>query len=279
MKSLLLKLLLLAVCLNAFSTAQIPDRLLYKGDTLSLFDCPLEYYPDRGSINPKTLFGSSGCFNTACWRNYVATWVIEDNKLYLVQIRNACYPTDSKYVEISLQEAADTIGKEYADLKSLFPDRCVNGKVFADWVSTSMIAPLGNLLFYIHDGFESIYERELEFTFNNGTLIETKKYDNSKTKISKYNSDVNLLKDFIENSIDYSNVPYPDKEIRVAIQIMGSTEDGKVDGVSILKGFDEIYDKEALRVVNSIPEWDVIYRHGKIINTPWLITVIFKPKK
>ena len=78
-----------------------------------------------------------------------------------------------------------------------------------------MISPLGDLLFYIHDGFESIYERELEFTFHDGNLINTKEYDNSKTKQSKYTTDLNLLRDFIENSIDYSNVPYPDKEIRV----------------------------------------------------------------
>jgi len=269
----------LGICIDAFSTAQIPDRLIYKGDTISLFDCPLEYYPDNELINPKSLFGSSGCFYTACWRNYVATWAIEDNKLYLVQIRNACYPTDSKYVGISIQEAADSIGKEYADLKSLFPDRFNNGKVLADWVSTSMISPLGNLLFYIHDGFESIFEKELEFTFKSGILINTKEYDNSKTKQSKYTTDSKLLRDFIDNSIDYSNVPYPDKEIRVVIRIMGSTDGGKVDDVSILKGYNEFYDKEALRVVNSIPEWDIIYRHGKKINMPWMIPVIFKPKK
>jgi hypothetical protein len=277
MKTLLLKILFLAICIDAFSTAQIPDRLIYNGDTISLFDCPLEYYPNREIINPRNLFGGSGCFYTACWRNYVATWKIENNKLYLVQIRNACYPTDSEYVGISIHAGADTIGKEYADLKSLFPDRFENGKVLADWVSTTMISPLGNLLFYIHDGFESIFERELEFTLKNGNLINTQEYDNSKTKKSKYTSD-SYLRDFIENSINYSNVPYPDKEIRVVIRIMGSTEDGIVDGVSILKGYNDIYDKEALRVVNSIPEWDIIYKHGKKIDIPWMIPVIFRPK-
>ena len=278
MKTLLFKLLFLAICLDAFSTAQIPDRLIYKGDTISLFDCPLEYYPDSGLINPMSLFGSSGCFYTASWRNYVDTWQIENNRLYLVQIRNSCYPTDSKYVGIYIQAAADTNGNEYADLKSLFPDRFDNGKVLADWVSTTMISPLGNLLFYIHDGFESIFERELEFTFKNGNLISSQEYDNSKTRQSKYTTDSNLLRDFIENSINYSIVPYPDKEIRIVIRIMGSTDNGKVDGVSILKGYNEIYDKEALRAVNSIPEWDIIYRHGKKINMSWVIPVVFRPK-
>lgn len=273
---------IISLCLfysKLFGTAQIPDVLIYNGDTLSLFSCPLDYYPDKSKIEPRTLFGGNGCFYTACYRNYIATWKIENNKLYLIQIRNPCYPTSQDYVEVSIKEGADTLGKEFADLELLFPDRFVNGKVFANWVSTTMISPIGKLLFYIHDGFESIFEKELEFTFNNGVVVNTQEFDNSRTKISKFTTDPNLLLPFIEKSINYSNVPYPDREIRVVVRLSGATEDGKIDGVSILKGFNQLYDQEALRVVNSIPEWDVIYRHGKIINRYWIIPVIFRPKK
>lgn len=278
MKNLLLRIFLLSICIDAYSTAQIPDRLIYNGDTLSLFSCPLDYYPNKDLINPKNLFGGQGCFYTACWRNYVATWKIEDNKLYLIQVRNACYSTDNSYVEASFQESIDTIGSKFADLKTLFPDRYENGKVFADWVNTTMISPIGKLLFYIHDGYESIFEKELEFTFINRMVVSTRVYDNSKTRTSKYTASPALLRTYLENSINYNNVPYPDKEIRVIVRISGATEDGKVDGVSILRGYNQMYDKEALRVVDSIPEWDVIYRHGKIINRYWVIPIIFKPK-
>ena len=84
--------------LNAYGTAQIPDRLILDGDTVSLFDCPLEYYPERDLINPRSLFGGSGCFYTACWRNYIATWKVENDTLFLMEIRNACYPADMDYV-------------------------------------------------------------------------------------------------------------------------------------------------------------------------------------
>ena len=279
MKSLLPVLILTVISLKASATAQIPDRLIIDCDTVSLFDCPLEYYPDRDLINPRSLFGGTGCFYTACWRNYIATWMIGNDTLYLVEIRNACYPADMDYVEISMRAAADSVGKEVADLKSLFPGRYHDGKVKADWVNRKMISPRGKMLYYIHDGFASVFEKELEYTFQNGILTETREYDNSKTRISKYTSDSDLLMEFIRSSINYENGPRPDREIRVAVNIMGGTADGKVDGAFIIRGYNEIYDREALRVVNSIPEWDVIYRHGEIIRAPWMITVTFKPEE
>lgn len=277
MRKLISKFLFLLLSFQAFGTAQIPDILIYKRDTLYLFDCPLDYFPDQGLINPKRLFGSSGCFYTACYRNYVATWTIEGNKLYLLSIKNACYPTDMKYVNASFNAGADTTGKEYADLETLFPDKFANGKVSADWVNTKIISPKGKMLYYINDGFMSIFEKEVEFTFEKGTLIQMQEFDNSKTRTSKYTQDLELLKEFIKNNIDYSNLPRLDKTIKVIVAVHNSNEDGKIDNVTILRGFNDPFDKEAERVVKSIPQWDVLYRHGKKIRgASWMIPVIFE---
>jgi hypothetical protein len=277
MRKLVTASLLVLISIQALGTAQIPDILIYKGDTLSLFDCPLNYFPDKGLIHPKRLFGGSGCFYTACYRNYIATWTIEDNKLYLLSIRNACYPTDMKYVNVSYNHGADTFGTEYADLKTLFPDRIVNGRVPADWVNSKIISPKGKMLYYIHDGFMSIFEKEVEFIIENGTLIKTQEFDNSKTRISKYTQDQELLKEFIKNNIDYSNLPKQDKPVKVIVVILNSTEDGKIDKVKVMRGFNEVFDKEAERVVKSIPQWDVFYRHGELTRgAVWTIPVIFE---
>jgi len=135
--------LLLLIPFKLFGTAQIPDLLIYKGDTLALFSCPLSFYPDNKLINPESLFGSKDCFYTACWRNYVATWEIINKKLYLTKIRNACYPTDMRNVAASYKVDVDqaSIGAEFVDLKKLFPERYKKGKVKADWVTSKMIAP------------------------------------------------------------------------------------------------------------------------------------------
>ena len=263
--------------MQAFATAQIPDILIYNDDTLSIFDCPLDYFPDKELIHPKILFGSSGCFYTACYRNYVATWTIEDNKLYLLSIRNACYPTDMKYVNVSYNGGADTLGTEYANLETLFPDRFVNGRVVADWVNSKIISPQGKILFYVHDGFMSIFEKEVEFAIEKGTLIQIQEFDNSKTRVSKYTQDPKLIQEFINSNIDYSNLPRQEKPVRVMVVVYGAGEDGKIDKVKIIRGFNEVFDKEAERVVKSIPQWDVLYRHGEMVRgLPWSIPVIFE---
>jgi hypothetical protein len=277
MRKMVYAFLLLILSIKAYGTAQIPDILIYKGDTLSMFECPLDYFPNKGLIHPKRLFGGSGCFYTACYRNYIATWTIEKDKLYLLSIRNACYPTDMKYVNASYNSGADTLGTEYANLETLFPDRFENGRVLADWVNSKIISPKGKILYYFNDGFMSIFEKELEFKIENGTLIQIQEFDNSKTRISKYTQDPELIKEFLKNNIDYSNLPKQDKPIRVMVSIFGSTENGKIDKVKIIRGFNEAFDKEAERVVKSIPQWDVFYRHGEITRGPaWMIPVIFE---
>ncbi|KAA3641483.1 MAG: hypothetical protein DWQ02_00480 [Bacteroidetes bacterium] len=82
----LLTFLLLLISQFLYATAQIPDILIYNGDTLLLHAVPLNSFPDRDKITPQNLFGSSGCTYTACWRGYVATWEVIDDKLYLNSI-------------------------------------------------------------------------------------------------------------------------------------------------------------------------------------------------
>jgi hypothetical protein len=238
--------------------------------------CTLGSYPFQEVLSHKKMFGGKECFYTACWRNYVATWKIEDNKLYLIEIRNACYPTDMKYVNVSYKAETDSIGNEYADLKSLFPDKFKDGKVAADWVNGNLISPKGKLLHYFHDGFESIYEKEMEFKIGNGLLHDIRELDNSKTKESKYSQNQKLLLDYIQTHIDYSNLPRPKDRIRVIVSIIKTNEEGKIDSAYIIRGFNDAYNKEALRVVKSIPEWDVLFRHGEQINIIWTIPVIFQ---
>jgi len=264
--------------MKMFGTAQIPDLIIYKGDTLSLNNLPLNSFPNKELINPQKLFGSSGCFYTACWRNYVATWEIINGELYLKKIRNACYPTSMSGVSVSYKSGIkkDSLGNEYADLKKIFPQRFKNGKVKADWVNGKLISPKGELLFYVHDGFDSIYEKEIEFSIKKGVLISTKTLDNSKTKKSKYAKDSKLLREFISENIKRENLPASDSiKRRVFVQIMSTNDNGKIDSVRVVRGVNELYDNEAVRIVRSIPEWNVTYRHGEKYNRGWIITINF----
>jgi len=270
---------LFIVCIQAFGTAQTPDILIYKGDTLPLFDCPLNYIQDRSISNPWNLFGSSGCYISSCWRNYVATWEIVDDKLYLTSIRNACYGIGGSSVAISYPNGYDNIGTEYADLEKLFPGKSQDGRVLADWVNAKMISPEGKTLYHINDGFLSIYEKETEFTIENGVLTGIREYDNSKTKISKFTKEPQLIAEYIKANIDYTNLPETDDTVIVYVAIRGADDAGKINDADVIRGYNEAYDNEALRVVKSIPEWDVLYRHGARTTGPlWSIKVIFDRK-
>ncbi len=251
-------LLLTVVLTKIFATSQTPDILIYKGDTLSLFANPLEQLYGNDSTRPKYFGKREACMNTACWRGYQAEWKIIDNQLYLTGIYSCCYYED----------------KIKADLTELFGNKCINGTVKADWVTGKLIVPKGKLIYYIHMGYDSFYESELEFEFAKGQLIETKTYDNSKSRLSIYSKNEEKLKEFIYSNINWTDLPKTDKLVKVIISF-AANEKGFVDDVKVMRGYDSIYDKEAVRVVKAIPEWDVFFRRGKLEKAYWTLPVIF----
>jgi len=252
-------LMLLTVPVRIFATAQAPDILIYKGDTLSIFANPLELLYDNDSIRPKYFGEKEACMTTACWRAYQAEWTIVDNDLFLTGIYSCCYYEDSIK----------------ADLSKLFGDKCINGKVKADWVTARIIAPQGKLLYYIHDGYSSIYEKELELNFIKGQLAGTNIYDNSKTRQSAYSQDSKKLKECIYKNINWSVVPsLDDKIIKLFVQF-SANESGVVDSAKIASGNESGLNEEAVRVVKNIPDWDVFYIHGVLQRRTWTIPIIF----
>ena len=259
LRNYILTLLFLTVPIfKIFATAQIPDLLIYNGDTLSIFENPLEQLYENDSIRPDFFGDKEGCISTACWRGYQAEWIIIEKQLFLTGIYSCCYRED----------------KIKADLKQLFGDKCVSGKVKADWFSGNIIAPQGRMLYYFHMGYGSLYEKELEFRFSKGNLSGIKTYDNSKSKQSIYSKDYERLQKYIYSSINWEILPEKDKAITVYVQF-SANENGVIDSAKVLRGYSEIYDNEALRVVKSIPEWDIYYRHGVYERRAWNIPIIF----
>jgi len=256
---ILISFLLLIPQIRIFATSQIPDMLIYNGDTLAIFANPLEQLFENDSIRPNFFGDKEGCMSTACWRGYEAEWVIFENELYLSGIYSCCYYEDSIK----------------ANLNMLFGDKCVDGKVKAVWFTGKIIAPKGELLYYIHMGYESLYEKELELDFSNGKLIGTKTYDNSKTRQSEFSQNPEKLKKFVYANIKWESLPKIDnKTIKVFLQF-SANENGIIDSVKVIRGYDSIFDNEAIRVMKTIPDWDIYYRHGELQRMSWAISVVF----
>ena len=257
MKNLLTLLLFISLLTwgqKVQATAQIPVYLIKGNDTLAIFSNPLESYFESRT-RPDSLFAAIGYTSTACWRGYVAYWELENDKLYLLEVHGP----DS------------TI-----DLSLIFDDRNTQEKVFADWFSHTIHHPYGKLVHYEHMGYGSIYAYEKAFDFDKGILTATKTYDNSKSRKSPYSQNQKLLNEFLHRNIDYSNITdEPYKKAHVFVQIHSVTAAGKIDSVSVIHGFDEERDREAIRVIKSIPEWDVLYSRGKLYQLRWTIRLMF----
>lgn len=258
-KVFILTFLLTVSLFKTFATSQIPDRLIYHGDTLSIFANPLEQLFDNDSIRPNFFGQNEGCESTACWRGYEAEWRIIDDSLYLTGIYSCCYYED----------------RIKADLKELFGVKFINGKVKADWFTADIIAPQGQLLYYIHMGYESLYEKELVFKFKNGKLAETEIFDNSKSRQSDYSQNDNLRLEYIYKNIRWEKLPnLVNDTIKVWVKF-SANENGVIDDVKIMRGNSKVFNKEAIRVIKSIPNWDIYYRHGKFERTFWNQPIIF----
>lgn len=250
-------ILLCLISGQLFGTAQIPDLLIYQDDTLAIYSNPLEVYFDRKgarTIGEVDLEKVDQC--TALWRGYVGTWKIENDSLFLINIETD-YCGDNP-IEIDL-------GKEFS-----------RDKIFADWVSFEVLNPYGKQIKYIHQGYESIYEYERGFEFANGKLITINNYDNSKSRESVYSKEPKILQKFLFENINWKLIEsqnLTDKKRIIARFRIG--EDEKPTAIEIVRGVNQQIDKEAERIIKLIPDWDVYYRRGKIVEIQWTLPIFF----
>lgn len=126
-------------------TAQASDSIKYKNKRSGMGTEPLRNYLKQ--LNLPYPFIAPSSF---CWRGYFASWAVEHNKLFLVDFTG--------YI-LNYQK----VGMDY-----IFPGEDV---VFANWFSGEIRIPLGNMVAYVHGGYESAYEGDCFLTFENGILI------------------------------------------------------------------------------------------------------------
>jgi hypothetical protein len=132
-------------------TAQTPDSILINGELHLLETLPLETYVDLGGRLPKFDY-----MNSACWRGYLGTWEIHEDRLYLVKIE----------APVVFDE-----GDQYVTLGDLFPG--FPERVFAHWYSGTLQIPQGDQIESDHDNFESVFERDLLIEIQNGVVMKT----------------------------------------------------------------------------------------------------------
>lgn len=88
--------------------------------------------------------------STACWRNYIGTWEIKDGKFYLNNLEGRMRLTKKE-------------------------------PVHATWFSGVLKVPEGKVLQYVHLGFETLYEKEIHITIENGIVMGQTIIDNRRS--------------------------------------------------------------------------------------------------
>ena len=134
-------------------TAQIPESLVYNGETVSMCTEPLSDYFFLSGNRPKFKSNSS-----ALWRGYIGSWEIEDFRLYLVGVEGV------------LEDGTKVT------LGTFFPD--FPGRVFAHWYSGNVRIPQGKQLQYLHMGYSSTFEQDLLLEIDQGVVTSTRVRNN-----------------------------------------------------------------------------------------------------
>ena len=149
-------LLIIVLSLKVWGTSQVADRIIVNGDTLSLFNTPLEekngQVPDTLLSHPSTpkFFGNDGV-STACWRGYRAVWSIENDSLFLVGILQ-CH------------------SNKKADIKKYYKTDAKE-RVFADWFIGTLRIPTGHQIEHAPLGF-SLHSIEYRISMIKGRVYQ-----------------------------------------------------------------------------------------------------------
>ena len=144
-------------------TAQVSEKLIYKGQELTLCAEPLFTYLETIRSDLKFVAHSS-----ANWRGYVGTWCIEDGRLYLAKLNGTVREGDAE---------------RSIDLGYLFPD--YPDGVFAHWFTGELRCVQGGLIKYVHMGYSSTYEKDLFIRIQNGVVLGDREITNGVAETSK----------------------------------------------------------------------------------------------
>lgn len=160
-----------------FSSPQFPDYVIYKGDTIPIYNLILEQYLKKIEKSDKgSLFGlkfrEGASLN--CWRGYQAIYSIENDSLFL---KNIIHCGEQKINQFASEKR----------INQIFNSKVINGKVYIDWFSGSFSLPNGKLLRW--DGvFHKTFENEILIKVRNGKIrkvSEIKNYIDEPNRINR----------------------------------------------------------------------------------------------
>ena len=159
-------------------TAQTPDsiRFQHRGATHPLCENPLDSFLRARGLKKSR----GGMMSTANWRGYVATWLLQRDRLWLTAISSNGLIVDRRQSEAEAEADADADvpgeldGRPFT-VDGLFPDedRPPETPVFAEWYSGELRIPEGEMIQYVHGGYGTTYERDRLILIERGRFVRS----------------------------------------------------------------------------------------------------------
>ena len=287
--SLLLILVLTLCAFRLFASPQMPDYIIFKGDTIATYNLILEQYLQRhDTAKTEKLFGlsfrnsTSGSFSFNCWRGYQAIYKIENDSLFLVDIINCGERKNGKI------DKAASIEK----MKGIFVENVINDRVYINWFSGDLNFPLSNKVLRWDGVFYTIYEKETVINIAFGKILNMENVENyvdNPKAIDRKNKD--KISDILFKKIKkakWINIDSIDCSEKYLITI---GKDGKVSKVTMLgyqsqDSIDKYWERSEYyycinTIFNSLKklEFDIIKNKGKPISEDIYIEIWFDEKK
>ena len=215
--------LLLAFSHNVSATRQARDIIIinkveHRLNKVLLYQLDSVIYDALGK---KLEFDKSSY--SANWRGHIATFEVKDKKLFLNSIKTSKVHTDFK-----------GLLDQYKDRK---------GRVFASWISDTLICGTGDLLQIESDGLFAVYEQETELVVEAGVVVSSRTYTN---RIRNTPGSVHFEDIRCQMSKEFRYDKFPEVKGRVTIRFNASefNDEGKITD----------WDITILRCPESLPE-------------------------
>jgi hypothetical protein len=215
--------LLLAFSHNASATNQardiiIIDKVEHRLNKVLLYQLDSVTYDALGK---KLEFDKSS--HSANWRGHISTFEVKGNRLFLNSIETSKVNTDFK-----------GLLDEYLDRK---------GRVFASWVSDTLICGTGECLHVEPDGLFPVYEQETELVVEAGVVVSSRTYTN---RIRNTPGTVHFENIRYQMAKEFRYDKFPEVKGRVTVQFNASefNDEGKITD----------WDITILRCPESLPE-------------------------
>jgi hypothetical protein len=181
LKKYIIQFILLFWASQIFASAQVPDYIIYRKDTIETYNLLVEQYlQNYDTTKTNKLFGLSfrSGSSTNCWRGYQAIYKIENDSLFLIYIINCGELRNGKI------DKAKSIEK----ITQIFGDKLINERVYINWFDGLINFPLTNKMLRWDGVFYRIFEKEKVIAISNGhvgKIVDVENYVDDRKRIDR----------------------------------------------------------------------------------------------